>query len=470
VALVPSASGLSGNGGLLPLSGFPGGFSPTFTNLAPATIRDAPSDPIVAGGYDTVVLVQIDSIQDWLSNATFMSRIDDFVFNGGKLIIWDSECQQNNYSSFVFSHLGGDLSFTVDTPGPMGSADGQIRIVENNTLSTNDTASVSYVNTAAISGGWDIGDANAMVTSSPNWCTDMVVRNVHGTVGPVQTYARYGNGLVIWNGLDMDYMSYYDSVIANDNNGGHNLHYIWYLQLKQQWNPDNLPCGIHTAGITVTPVQSTNPTGTMHTVTATIRDNLANPIVNITVNFTIYSGPNAGLKNTNVTNANGEAYFSWTSASAGTDKINATAQCPFKPVIIFDDKATKTWIQLLTPGKVTGGGQIAIIGTGKASFGFNVMYQEGDPAPKGELQYIDHTTKMTVHGPNMTSLVVSSDKTKATFTGECEINGVSGFKFKVYVEDNGEPGKNDVFKIALSNGYSAGDKLLNGNIQIHKQP
>jgi hypothetical protein len=45
---------------------------------------------------------------------------------------------------------------------------------------------------------------------------------------------------------------------------------------------------------------------------------------------------------------------------------------------------------------------------------------------------------------------------------------VSGFKFKVYVEDNGEPGKNDVFKISLSNGYSAGGTLLNGNIQIHK--
>jgi hypothetical protein len=126
----------------------------------------------------------------------------------------------------------------------------------------------------------------------------------------------------------------------------------------------------------------------------------------------------------------------------------------------------------LTPGKVTGGGQIAIplrrLKKGVASFGFNVMYQEGWAAPKGELQYVDHTTKMIVHSHDMTNLVVSPDKTKATFAGECEINGVSGFKFKVYVEDNGEPGKNDVFKISLSNGYSAGGTLLNGNIQIHK--
>jgi hypothetical protein len=128
----------------------------------------------------------------------------------------------------------------------------------------------------------------------------------------------------------------------------------------------------------------------------------------------------------------------------------------------------------LTPGKVTGGGQIAIplpsLKTGKASFGFNIMYQEGDPAPKGELQYVDHTTKMIVHSETMTSLIVSKDKTKATFRGTCTINGIGGFTFSAYVEDKGEPGTNDVFKISLSNGISAGGTLLNGNIQIHKKP
>jgi streptogramin lyase len=128
----------------------------------------------------------------------------------------------------------------------------------------------------------------------------------------------------------------------------------------------------------------------------------------------------------------------------------------------------------LTPGKVTGGGQIGIslqyLKKEKASFGFNIMYQEGDQAPKGELQYVDHTTKMIVHSHDMTNLVVSPDKTKAAFVGTCTINGVGGFTFKAYVEDNTEPGKNDVFKISLSNGYSASGTLLNGNIQIHKKP
>lgn len=130
----------------------------------------------------------------------------------------------------------------------------------------------------------------------------------------------------------------------------------------------------------------------------------------------------------------------------------------------------------MTPGKVTGGGQIiAPVQTGgkkvdKASFGFNVMYREGDPAPKGELEYIDHATKMNVHAHDMTRLVVSNDKTQAWFEGTCTIDGVSGYTFEAYVEDNNEPGKNDVFEITLSTGYTAGGELLSGNIQIHKKP
>jgi hypothetical protein len=144
-------------------------------------------------------------------------------------------------------------------------------------------------------------------------------------------------------------------------------------------------------------------------------------------------------------------------------------------VFLTGAKAYLTQLMITTPGKVTGGGQIeASEQTGgkkvdKASFGFNVMYEEGDPAPKGELEYIDHATKMNVHAHDMTKLVVSDDKTKAWFEGTCTIDGVSG-TFKAYVEDNGEPGKKDVFKITLSDGYTAGGQLLNGNIQIHKKP
>jgi len=138
------------------------------------------------------------------------------------------------------------------------------------------------------------------------------------------------------------------------------------------------------------------------------------------------------------------------------------------PTTILEE--TTVYVPPLTPGKVTGGGQIVLSPKARASFGFNVMYQENWTAPKGEFLYVDQEIKMIVHSHNMTSLIVSPDKTKATFEGTCTINGVSGFTYTIYVEDNGEPGKNDVFKITLSTGYSASGTLLTGNIQIHKKP
>lgn len=123
-----------------------------------------------------------------------------------------------------------------------------------------------------------------------------------------------------------------------------------------------------------------------------------------------------------------------------------------------------------SPGKVTGGGQIAVSDEVGASFGFNIVFQEGDSAPKGELQYVDHSDNMKVHSHDMISLRVWDQKTKAEFEGYCTIDHEEECTFYVYVEDNGEPGKNDVFEITLSTGYSAGGTILNGNIQIHKKP
>ena len=139
------------------------------------------------------------------------------------------------------------------------------------------------------------------------------------------------------------------------------------------------------------------------------------------------------------------------------------------------------------PGKVTGGGQIRCRcdPNVRASFGFNIVCHRGDIVPKGELQYVDHTmgmfdtAPMQVHGHDMLSLEVwdkESPSKKARFQGECTIDHESGYTFCVYVEDNGEPGKNDVFVIKLFDGahnqiYEArGEPILHGNIQIHKKP
>jgi hypothetical protein len=132
-------------------------------------------------------------------------------------------------------------------------------------------------------------------------------------------------------------------------------------------------------------------------------------------------------------------------------------------------------------GWVTGGGQCIVGANTKipsASFGFNAMHSK-DGTPKGELDYVDHITGKHVHIHELDYLWVwgtmpgnkPSELMVAMFGGPCTIDGVGGFYADVYVEDHGEPGKNDIFRIELSTGYvggSYGHVILAGNIQTHK--
>ena len=72
---------------------------------------------------------------------------------------------------------------------------------------------------------------------------------------------------------------------------------------------------------------------------------------------------------------------------------------------------------------------------------------------------------MKVLSGSITSLTVTGNR--ATFSGACSVNKVSGFTFTVDVIDNGDPGSNDFFRIRLSNGYDASGTLSSGNILVH---
>ncbi len=53
----------------------------------------------------------------------------------------------------------------------------------------------------------------------------------------------------------------------------------------------------------------------------------------------------------------------------------------------------------------------------------------------------------------------------ALITGRATVDGVPGVAFFVEVEDNGK-GSDDVFRIVLGTGYSAGGNLTNGNVVV----
>ena len=126
-----------------------------------------------------------------------------------------------------------------------------------------------------------------------------------------------------------------------------------------------------------------------------------------------------------------------------------------------------------TPGKATGGGQVPteeaelsiLRGTGaggRASFGFNAQFSAG--LLSGHLNFVDQGLKKKVESTSITSFTRAGSK--ATFTGLARVNGVPGVHFTVDVEDAGEPGRADTFKLVLGDGYMAGGVLLRGNIQV----
>jgi|GEM_PF-3162221 len=95
-------------------------------------------------------------------------------------------------------------------------------------------------------------------------------------------------------------------------------------------------------GIVLTPLHEVNLVGTEHTVTATVADDMGDPVVGVDVNFEITSGPHAGLVHTEETDANGQAFFTWMGNSTGLDTIegcfidnNNQEQC---------DSVTKEWV------------------------------------------------------------------------------------------------------------------------------
>ena len=100
--------------------------------------------------------------------------------------------------------------------------------------------------------------------------------------------------------------------------------------------------------------------------------------------------------------------------------------------------------------------------------GFNVQSDATGAFVKGELQFQKGVGPgaLNFHAPDMTALGVSLDKKKAWFGG----TGKDGSSpFLAYVEDNGEPGTNDVFQLWIAGTLqqSGTGALTGGNVQIH---
>jgi hypothetical protein len=120
--------------------------------------------------------------------------------------------------------------------------------------------------------------------------------------------------------------------------------------------------------------------------------------------------------------------------------------------------------------KVTGGGWISQ-GTGRTSFGFNVISDV--TGLHGQLQVRPHGNKSRFHSTSV--LTLSSSSNSGTWTGTGRWNGVDGYTFTITVADNGTSGKQgDTISIVIQSPtsvtvFSTGgpQPLKGGNITVH---
>jgi hypothetical protein len=128
-----------------------------------------------------------------------------------------------------------------------------------------------------------------------------------------------------------------------------------------------------------------------------------------------------------------------------------------------------------TGGTVHGGGTIQTA-NGSAYFGVGVSTQTKAKAKakakrkakrkvKGQFSYRDPARGIDFGTKKFSSLIVTGNR--ATLSGRAKV-GKRKIRFTATFIDNGNPGTRDNFSISLKSGYSAGNNLSTGNVEIFR--
>ncbi len=340
------------NGGSFPTtsSGPTGAFTDfNFTDVGVSEVSAA-----TLAGYDTVLLNicssagpngdGVDAFNCDVNKLSNSQKTDlvNFNQNGGKLIIYDSECSPQNYSWLPFP-------FTTANPGAQGGT-GTVNIVENNLLGSDVSSNVHFIDKTLLGQQTDaVGDMNVLTTTDPNLCLHMSGTNVAQQTGPTHVYWRFGSGIGIYNGFDVDFLSggSYFSTSPDSSTPDGNIAKVWLQELQQPLDGQGLSCGVAVVGIALAPQDATNDVGTSHTVTATVTDQGGDPQQGVLVTFTV-AGDNAGASGTCnpascESDSNGEVAFTYTGNNAGEDQITACFTPEGGGDEVCSAPATKTW-------------------------------------------------------------------------------------------------------------------------------
>ncbi|MBV8201830.1 MAG: Ig-like domain-containing protein, partial [Acidobacteria bacterium] len=114
-----------------------------------------------------------------------------------------------------------------------------------------------------------------------------------------------------------------------------------------QWRPLGVS-GTQTAGqLALFPNVATTLLGAPYTATAIVTDAAGEPLANVTVQFAVLSGPNAGRSGQAVTDTRGTAPFSYSGSVAGVDTVKATITNQSGAAIV-SNVVSATWVGSVT--------------------------------------------------------------------------------------------------------------------------
>lgn len=124
-----------------------------------------------------------------------------FVQRGNVLVIRDADtCSKSEYAFVPYS-------FTTVASGAGGARGSVLSIADSSVLAGSDPSDkLHYIDTEAYlhNERQQIGDADIMQTTDTHWCGLMFAKNATGSSGWIRAYARYGKGVIIYDGFDVD--------------------------------------------------------------------------------------------------------------------------------------------------------------------------------------------------------------------------------------------------------------------------
>jgi hypothetical protein len=279
VALIPSNVPASSPGGLgvMPISSTVSGRPDesfdkfTFKYVALSNITTA-----TLSSFDTAVLIQVHTSD---LTAAAKAALAQFVANGGKLIIHDSdETSLNDYSWLLPGAYTTRVGAGCTT---CGMTSGTSTITENSGLISANPTDPTYVSIPELVKYTDaVGDANLLASDDPRWFAAASGTNAGSAAGAQVAYAS-NNGLIVYNGFDTDMIKPLASgpwlcINAPNNICAANSHpsvdwlaQMWYSALNKSWgtsgNPQSPPNGLpqtkplSSIGTSLPPVQAGLP-------------------------------------------------------------------------------------------------------------------------------------------------------------------------------------------------------------------